>query len=72
MGVGGWWQPRVLGPVVGGAHRWGSPWVGVPGVFTYTNSNNTRGEMVPEGGGHPWVGVRVAPMGAGTHRRGRL
>ena len=39
-------------------------------VFTYTNSNNTRGEGAPMGGGHPRVGVRVAPRGAGTRRRG--
>ena len=34
-------------------------------VFTYTNSNNTRGERENEGGGHPWV---LGPVVGVVHR----
>ena len=44
-------------------------------VFTYTNSNNTRGETAPKGGGHPRVRVGwhpwvLGPVGGVVHRRG--
>ena len=58
---------------MGGGPLGGGPKAGEPLlVFTYTNSNNTRGEGAPMGGGHPRVGGRVAPRGAGTRRMGRL
>ena len=42
-------------------------------VFTYTNSNNTRGEPAPMGGGHPRVRVGwhpwvLGPVGGVVHR----